>query len=187
MIDPVALFITWTTYGTWLPGDARGYVSNTLSPKGGFEPKQNQIGTPYKVDEAYTRERARDLQKWQAVWLTVPQAQIVANSLVSVATKRDWMILRASVMSNHVHVVLTRCPIDGPGVRRILKGNTQADLSAAIGERRRWWTAGGSDRRRSGVRSIDATTRYVADQPGKLAEVVENVVIVSLHDDERRG
>src|SRR4051812_4834123 len=23
---PIALFLTWTTYGTWLPGDARGWV-----------------------------------------------------------------------------------------------------------------------------------------------------------------
>lgn len=24
--DPLAYFITWTTYGTWLPGDPRGWV-----------------------------------------------------------------------------------------------------------------------------------------------------------------
>ena len=24
--DPLAFFITWTTYGTWLPGDDRGWV-----------------------------------------------------------------------------------------------------------------------------------------------------------------
>ena len=25
MNDPITYFITWTTYGTWLPGDARGW------------------------------------------------------------------------------------------------------------------------------------------------------------------
>lgn len=26
MDDPLALFLTWTTYGSWLPGDERGWV-----------------------------------------------------------------------------------------------------------------------------------------------------------------
>lgn len=26
MGDPIAYFITWVTYGTWLPGDQRGWV-----------------------------------------------------------------------------------------------------------------------------------------------------------------
>jgi len=24
--EPLAYFLTWTTYGTWLPGDERGWV-----------------------------------------------------------------------------------------------------------------------------------------------------------------
>ena len=30
--DPIAYFLTWTTYGTWLPGDKRGW-----NRKGEFE------------------------------------------------------------------------------------------------------------------------------------------------------
>jgi REP element-mobilizing transposase RayT len=26
MQDPIGYFLTWVTYGTWLPGDARGWV-----------------------------------------------------------------------------------------------------------------------------------------------------------------
>ena len=25
--EPLAYFLTWTTYGTWLPGDERGYYT----------------------------------------------------------------------------------------------------------------------------------------------------------------
>jgi len=177
MTDTAALFITWTTYGTWLPGDERGHVSNTLIQQEGFLPKQNRPGTPYAAGDAYTRERARRIQKWPAVWLSASQAVVAAASLVTVAVKYEWVILQAAVMSNHIHVVVVRCPLDGPAVRRILKGNVQVELSSAAGESRRWWTAGGSDRVRIGERSIDETARYVADQPGKLAGVVENVVI----------
>ncbi|MEX1230369.1 MAG: hypothetical protein WEB58_09020 [Planctomycetaceae bacterium] len=178
MDDPVALFITWTTYGTWLPGDERGYVSNAILPQGGSLPKQNQFDTPYVVGDAHTHGRARDLQKSPAVWLTAAEALVVANSLVRVATERGWMILRAAVMSNHVHTVVIDCPLDGPAVRRVLKGNTQADLSNSVGENRRWWTRRGSDRRRCGERSIGETVRYVANQWGKMAEVIENVVVI---------
>jgi hypothetical protein len=174
MIEEVALFITWTTYGTWLPGDERGYVSNTLLPTGGFIPKENRPGTPYAADDAYTRDRARRLQKWPTVRLSAAQAMVVARSLVETALSRKWMILRASVMSTHVHVVVTGCPLDGPSVRRILKGNTQAALSTSEGSPRRWWTAGGSDRVRRGEQSLLGTLRYVADQAGLLAAVAEN-------------
>ena len=26
MPEPIAYFLTWTTYGSWLPGDQRGWV-----------------------------------------------------------------------------------------------------------------------------------------------------------------
>jgi len=173
-----AMFFTWTTYGTWLPGDERGHVSNTLRSTGGFEQKQNQPETPYAAGDDFTRERARSLQKWQTVRLDEPQAIVVAESLVKLSETREWMILRAAVMSNHVHVVLTKCPTDGPAVRRILKGVTQSDLSKFVGESRRWWTAGGSDRLRQGEQSILETVRYTANQTGKLAEIVENRVVL---------
>ena len=183
MTDPVAMFITWTTYGTWLPGDERGHVSNVITPQS-FVRKQNRPGTAYAKGNPSTRDRAAELQKWPTVWLTELDAIVVANSLVNVAVEGKWMILRAAVMANHVHVVVTDCPLDGPVVRRILKGKVQAKLSEAVGTNRRWWTAGGSDRTRRGERSIDATVEYVANQQGKLAEVIENAVVVT---GRRRG
>ncbi|MFN0196849.1 MAG: hypothetical protein ACKVT0_08875 [Planctomycetaceae bacterium] len=188
MTDTVALFITWTTYGTWLPGDERGYVSDTLRPEGGFLPKQNQFGTPYADGNAHTREQASELQQWPTIWLTAAEALVVAHSLVRLATKRGWMILRAAIMSNHVHAVVINCPIDGPAVRRTLKGITQTDLSDSVGENRRWWTSGGSNRRRCGERSISETVLYVANQHGKLAEVIDNVAVIPQEsENERRG
>ena len=29
--EPLAYFLTWPTYGTWLPGDERGWVSSTAT------------------------------------------------------------------------------------------------------------------------------------------------------------
>jgi REP element-mobilizing transposase RayT len=171
--DAFALHITWTCYGTWLPGDERGHVSNLLVPEGGFEPKQNVPGTPVAAGDAFTRARASALQKGDTVWLTPAQALCAAKALVAAARERGWRILRASLMANHIHVVVCDCPDDGPAVRRILKGVTQAALSAAQGRSQRWWTAGGSDRYKHGTRAIEAAVNYVANQEYKLVEIVD--------------
>ena len=88
-------------------------------------------------------------------------------------------------MANHVHVVIIDCPPDGEAVRRLLKGNSQAALSAHAGGSRRWWTAGGSDRYKNDEAAIAAAAQYVADQVGKLMEIVH--MKVREVQDERRG
>ena len=82
------------------------------------------------------------------------------------AGEPGWRIVRGAIMANHIHVVIADCPDDGPGVRRILKGNSQADLSDAAGATRRSWTQGGSD-------------RYLHDHPsrrGSRSSILEVVV-----------
>jgi REP element-mobilizing transposase RayT len=174
--EPFALLISWTCYANWLPGDQRGYVSNTLLPGGGFDPKQNVPGTPCTADDAWTHERAQQRQSWPAARLSRALARAAAEALVAAAAERGWHILRAAVMANHVHVVITTCPDNGPAVRRVLKGVSQAALSRAVGGPRRWWTAGGSDRYKHGAAAVDQAVRYVADQEWKLAEIIDMVV-----------
>jgi REP element-mobilizing transposase RayT len=170
---PFAIHITWTCYGTWLPGDSRGHVSNTLLPDGGFEPKMNVPGTPCAEGNAFTHDRARAAQKYPTVWLTPVEARCVAGTLVGACQKRGWRILQAAVMCNHVHVVITDCPDDGPAVRRILKGTTQAALSKLLGHARRWWTEDGSNRYKHDHAAIEAAIRYVAKQAGMLAGIAD--------------
>jgi hypothetical protein len=175
--QPFALLITWTCYGTWLPGDRRGSVSNTLLPEGGFRPKENVPGTPYSPPDEFTYHRARTLQKEETVFLTTKQAEVAAASLCRAAQTRGWRILRGAIIPNHVHVVVMNCPPDGPAVRRTLKGNCQADLNDHVGQNRRWWTAGGSDRYKNNWPAIDAAVEYVANQPGMLAGIIDGQVV----------
>ena len=171
--EPFGLLITWTCYGTWLPGDRRGYVSDTFRPDKPRVPKQNTPGTPYTADDEHTYNVALQRQKWPTVHLTHAQASVVAERLVDAAKERDWRILRGAVMSDHVHVVIVECPDDGPTVRRALKGPTQAGLSERAGRPRRWWTRGGSDRYLHTEDSIRHAIAYVACQKGILAEIID--------------
>jgi REP element-mobilizing transposase RayT len=170
---PFALHITWTCYGTWLPGDPRGHVSNVLLPERGFCPKENVPGTPYSRGDKFTHQRARALQKEPTVYLTAEQALVVAVSLNQAAQARSWRILRGAIMANHIHVVLMDCPNDGPAVRRILKGTSQAVLNDYVGHNQTWWTAGGSDRYKNDWPAIEAAVQYVADQPNMLAAIID--------------
>jgi len=167
-----ALLVTWTTYGSWLPGDDRGFVSNRVTRVGTYERKRNALGElPYAGDER-TRAIAQGQQKWTTTFLTPENAWCVAQSLCELANKRGWLIPRASIMRQHVHVVVIQCPDDGPAVRRVLKGVTQSDLCKHEGKQRRWWTHRGSNRYVKGAEAIEAAIKYVAEQEYKLAEVV---------------
>ena len=42
-------FLTWTIYGTWLPGDPRGNVTS-IKDGPGRRHRHNQIGSPYDGD-----------------------------------------------------------------------------------------------------------------------------------------
>jgi REP element-mobilizing transposase RayT len=166
-----AIHITWTTYGTWLPGDERGYVANTLQRDGRYARRQNQPGRAFTKDSAITRQRAAALQKHPTTFLTPPLALAVAEELVAAAAQREWYIARAAVMAGHVHAVVMKCPADGPAVRRILKGTAQARLSKLWGSPKKWWTQSGSDRYKKSRWSIENAIWYVARQENMLAGV----------------
>jgi REP element-mobilizing transposase RayT len=171
--EPFALFITWTCYGTWLPGDSRGHVSDTLQPGSASIPKNNAPQTEHSPGHEFTLKTAMQRQRFGTVKLTTEQARHLANNLLEVARKHDWRILRAAVMYNHIHLVITDCPDDGPGVRRILKGNSQAKLNHIYQETKRWWTRGGSNRYLHSEEAIRATIKYVAEQKGILSEIID--------------
>ena len=175
--SPFAMFITWTTYGTWLPGDPRGYVSNTLRDDGTFEPKRNQRGTPFSRDDPRTLAAAKRLQQHATVRLNAAQALTTAQSMKKASEQRHWFIVRAAIMTNHVHTLTTDCPDDGPAILRIFKGVASAELSNQTGHPGRWWTRGGSVRYLHDQRAINAVALYIRKQQGILCEIVDMQVV----------
>jgi len=173
---PFALHITWTTYGTWLPGDKRGYVSPTRLPTGGALPKKNIYGTDYTRNDPYTKHIADSQQKYDTVLLTLDLANVVAAQLIASCEERHWHIAQAAIMTNHVHVVVMLCPEDGSAVRRILKGVSQAALSKHTGKNQRWWTTRGSNRYKYDQEAIDNAVHYDQRQEGMLVGI-ENMKI----------
>ena len=81
--------VTWTTYGTWLQGDKRGYVKD-----GEIQPSNDNL--------KYTNQKQ---QKFQVVNLSSSQKHIVREAIVQEAEKINQKIPAIAVCSNHVHIV----------------------------------------------------------------------------------
>ena len=74
---PIAYHLIWTTYGTWLPGDARGWIAS---------------GVPGVQDPDPAREdAAREMMAEPAVRLTAEQRHIVTQAASGDHRRiKDW-------------------------------------------------------------------------------------------------
>ena len=86
--------ITWTTYGTWLQGDERGYVKN------------GKIWPENKV----LRDANKRLQRQAAIQLSKTQRKLVHEAIIKEAERQRQRIYAMAVRSNHVHLVAEYIP-----------------------------------------------------------------------------
>lgn len=95
MLDkPLAYFITFTTYGTWLHGDPR----NSIIRRNG---KTEMIAPNPRL---YAQEQLR--LKYPPVKLEHKHRMIVRNAIIDVCAIRKWHLLALHVRSNHVHTIV---------------------------------------------------------------------------------
>jgi REP element-mobilizing transposase RayT len=155
--------LTSTTYGTWLPGDERGFVS-TVENESGPRVRHNQPGTPYDADVPELREAARKLLKGEAIYLAREQAEAVAAQFLETAHFRNWEIHALAVMKNHFHAVIS-APEDvhSTVLLRDLKSYAARSLNRRWGKPKSetWWTESGSRRPLPGEQALEDATDYV--------------------------
>ncbi|MDQ7014108.1 MAG: transposase [Planctomycetota bacterium] len=152
---PLAYFLTWTTYGTWLHGDVRGSVDDT----------HNVYGHPcleaQPSREAVLRERLAETP----YWLGDAAREVVARAIRAHAKFRGWRILALEVRTNHVHLVIEAHSHSPNQVMAQCKSWATRTLREQdlLGERKRVWTKMGSTRslwNTNAVRTaVDYTTR----------------------------
>ncbi|QDS96143.1 hypothetical protein FF011L_49510 [Roseimaritima multifibrata] len=154
--DLLAYFITWTCYGTFLPGDSRGW---TKWHKGEMIPRPQ------------LEDWCRDQLSESIVWLDDLQRNAV-NSVVCKHCKiRGWMLHEVNCRSNHCHVVVTASLYKGEVVRdqfkswakRKLKEDQRSEFGMEGHVREHWWTRRGSVRYVFDEESLDAAIRYTRD------------------------
>jgi hypothetical protein len=151
---PLAWYITWTTYGTWLHGD----------PRGSFMGK-HFIATNPELQDSMRAEMTSE-----PVFLTDAQRAIVDKAIATECEARGWVLHERNVRTNHVHVVVSAAR-DGTFVRARLKAVASDALSNDAGlplgasdGRRRWWTEKGNIVEVDDERALVEICAYVRDQ-----------------------
>jgi REP element-mobilizing transposase RayT len=163
--------LTSTTYGTWLPGDRRGFVS-TVRDETGPRIRHNQFDTPYDEDFPELHHAARAQLKGQPLYLGKEHADEVVRQFHETASCRGWNLLATAVMPNHFHIVVeVGEEVHSTELMRDFKSYASRALSRrwpkpACGT---WWTESGSRRPLYSEDSVEAAIEYVRQQPGALA------------------
>jgi hypothetical protein len=85
--------LTWTTYGTWLQGDDRGYVSD---------------GRILSANPALRTANAQRLKN-PITFLTHEQCEVIHKAILDEAVVLGQEVLAISVCSDHVHLVAKAC------------------------------------------------------------------------------
>jgi hypothetical protein len=83
----LATMVTTTSYGTWLPGDIRGYVAN-----GQILPHDPQV-----------LARSKQLMSNSPVFFSAEQQDILFDALCRACDEFHYRLLHASVESWHLH------------------------------------------------------------------------------------
>ena len=143
--------ITWTTYGTWLPGDKRGFRTyhgdNYIPPPERYSDNDEPI---YDYNEYVKLVKYANNVSGDAVKLTSEQVQIAANNIIEVCERYATQAVLA-INATHAHLFVKLS--DGVSIGNFC-GTMKSKSSRALGEyglRGKVWA------RRYHARKIDAS------------------------------
>ncbi|MHC4460430.1 MAG: transposase [Planctomycetota bacterium] len=147
MGETYGYMVTWTTYGSWLQGDERGFV------------KKGEVLGASKGLKKHNRRR----RKGNGVKLKKSEREVARRAMLAEAERIGEKILALSVWSNHVHVVI------GEGGKPIGKVVSRLKSAAnyALWERGidgRMWTRGYDKRFCFDERALKDRMAYVMRQ-----------------------
>ena len=153
---PVAAFLTFRTYGSWLHGDDRGSVDNL----------HNAYGTPRIPVNPARRGFERQLVH-EPILLGPRRRDATRRAIVATCDLRGWPLHALNVRTNHVHVVL-KPDIEAKQAMALLK----ARATAMMRDTGCWsrddgpWSRGGSARLIWSAYQLERAVRYVLHRQG---------------------
>jgi hypothetical protein len=132
MPDPIAYFITWPTYGTWLPGDERGWVEY----RHGWQLPNHNL-------EQICRASMTESQ----CLLSLSEREIVLQQILETCDFRKWVHFASDCRSNHAHIVIGAPNTSPKKIRKDIKAwCTRRLRERSRAEQENWWAERGSIR-----------------------------------------
>ena len=156
--EPLAYFLTWATYGTWLPGDERGWV---------------EYRKGWKLPDPVRKQEAEARMTEDACILDIEQRGLVERTIIDHCRIRGWELHAVNCRSNHLHVVVT-APVPPKQVQAQFKSWCTRRLKELECRRKsisydhpsmrqEWWTERGSQRWINDPDSLEEAILYVRD------------------------
>lgn len=154
---PLAYFISFRCYGTWLHGDGRGSVDRF----------HNAYGTPRLPHDENLRSQMLARMKHVPVELNARRRKAVEDGVKETCELRGWLLKAINVRTNHVHTVV----IAGPKPELVLnafKANATSKMLAANAWQRglKPWSRHGSTRYLWTEKSLERAVDYVLNGQG---------------------
>ena len=146
--EPLAYFLTWTTYGRWLPGDERGWHRK-------HEPDPQQ-------PNALFSEMAASRMTEPEFRLSTNDREIVEATIRKHCDIRGWSLHAVNVRTNHVHAVVAAAakPERIADAMKAFATKRLRELGL-VGANERVWSRGRSRRYRWKPRHVEAAVDYV--------------------------
>ena len=149
MDDSIGFFLTWSTYGTWLPGDSRGWV-------------EYQHGWQLP-DPALELEAAARMTE-DACRLGYEQRKAVEDQVSETCFHRRWNLHAVNCRTNHLHVVVSAPEVHPKKIRADLKAWATRRLKMRFDtHRENWWAERGSIRWLWDEDDLAAAIQYVTE------------------------
>ena len=135
---------TWTTYGTWLQGDKRGYVKNGIT-----------LG-----ENARLEKTNKQMLKHDKIVIPKNLRKIIENAILKEAEQIDQKVYAIVICSNHVHIVVERTDERcGYSIGRFKKAATK--VLREYGFAGRVWTKGYDKRYCYNQNELETRIKYV--------------------------
>jgi len=153
----LAYLITFRTYGSWLPGDERGFVEHA---------RQGHSATQRDAHSGLHRVM-KTQRKHEAPVLDEECRRVVEGAIYEICEDREWMLHALAVRTNHVHVVISAH--DSP--ERVLM-TLKARATYHLRTRKQWssettlWARHGSTRYLNDQSALQAACQYVVEGQG---------------------
>ena len=147
--EPLAYFLTWTTYGTWLPGDERGWNRK-------HEPEPQR-------PNALFAEMAASRMTEPEFRLSTSDREIVEATIRKHGDIRGWSLHAVNARTNHVHVVVTAGGYPPETVYEQFKAWCTRKLKPMHTGRENFWTERASRRWINHEEDLAAAVIYVLE------------------------
>lgn len=155
---PLAYFISFRTYGTWLHGDERGSIDR----------HHNRYGEPKILSNVQRESISAARTKEPPVYLDAARRKVVEAAIHETCSIREWYLRALNVRTNHAHVVVDNPNKSPEMILNAFKANATRMMrqQGLITGSNTPWAAKGSKRWLWNARSIDNAVRYTLHGQG---------------------